>query len=80
VHEHPNDDADPCGRDADNDATKKRQSDHLQAPVVHCFAALQAGQGIIANPSPDSTLPLPSHLGQIAGFGVGAGSGAGVGV
>jgi len=81
MQEHPNHDRDVASSHANDDANNERdEMCHLHVPVVHCLAALQAGQGMIASPSPDSTLPLPSHLGQIAGFGVGAGSGAGVGV
>jgi hypothetical protein len=82
VQKNPNKNADIPAKDSDNDSGNETKCvrDHLQVPVVHALAALQAGQGMIANPSPDSTLPLPSHLGQIAGFGVGAGSGAGVGL
>jgi hypothetical protein len=81
VQKNPNENADVPSKGSDDDSGNKAKCvrDHLHVPVVHCFAALQAGHGMIASPSPDSTLPLPSHLGQIAGFGVGAGSGAGVG-
>jgi hypothetical protein len=81
VQKNPNQNADVPAKGSDDDSGNKAKCvrDHLQVPVVHALATLQAGQGMIASPSPDSTLPLPSHFGQIAGFGVGAGSGAGVG-